>query len=100
MELRGLGDPPKFDEGAIDGPVLLYQAKSFNFKAIDGIIILIKPDELNDELNAKEEKKKLPMFPFRLHWHQLPTRRLDHTSFEIRWEVQLIMRNAPAPPFG
>jgi hypothetical protein len=63
MELRPLEDPSDFEKAIADKPVL-YRPRKFNFKAIDGVIILIKPDKLNDEEDAK--KKKLLMFPFQI----------------------------------
>src|SRR5206468_7087076 len=69
MELRLLKDPPNFEKGVTDKPVL-YRPESFDFKAMDGIIVLIKTGELNDEKNAtktkKNAKKKLLMFPFQI----------------------------------
>lgn len=68
MELRLLKDPTDFGKGATDKPVL-YRPESFNFKAMDGIIVLIKPDKLNDEKNTKKMKKnakKLLMFPLQI----------------------------------
>jgi hypothetical protein len=72
MELRLLKDPPDFEKGVTDKSVL-YRPESFNFKAIDGIIVLIKPDELNDgkktektEKTKKNAKKKLLIFPLQI----------------------------------
>jgi hypothetical protein len=41
---------------------VFYRPKKFNFKTIDRIIVLINPEELNDEKNAKKitRKKKKP----------------------------------------
>jgi hypothetical protein len=61
MELRLLKARPDFETSVTDQPVL-YWPESFNYKAIDGIIVLIKTGELNDEKNAK----KLLMFPLQI----------------------------------
>ena len=53
--LRGLSDI-KTD---ITGKAVLYRPQKFNFTAIDGMIVLIKPDE-------KNAKKKLLMFSLRV----------------------------------
>src|SRR5947209_12643443 len=47
----------------ITGTAVLYRPKKFNFKAIDGMIVLIKPDKKNAKKNAK---KKLLMFPLQI----------------------------------
>src|SRR5947209_6256374 len=52
--LKGLSDI-KTD---ITGTAVLYRPQKFNFKAIDGMIVLIKPDEKN--------AKKLLMFPLQI----------------------------------
>jgi hypothetical protein len=53
--LRGLSDI-KTD---ITGTAVLYRPQKFNFKAIDGMIVLVKPGE-------KNTKKKLLMFPLQI----------------------------------
>jgi hypothetical protein len=65
MDLRPLTVPPEFEKAVTDEPVL-YRPRTFNFKAIDGIIVLIKPNKLNDKEDAKEEKKKLLMLPLQI----------------------------------
>jgi hypothetical protein len=62
--LRGLSD---INTDIIDTAVL-YRPKKFNFKAIDGMIVLIKPSE-------KDAKKKLLMFPL-----QITLAPADHTD--------------------
>jgi len=63
MELRPLELRSDFEKAITDTPVL-YRPRKFNFKAIDGVIILIK---LNDEGKKKNnKKKKLLMFPFQI----------------------------------
>jgi hypothetical protein len=57
MDIRPLRDPPGFESAAMDKPVL-YRPQKFNFKAVDGIIVLIKPDKRNDEESAKKTTKK------------------------------------------
>ena len=54
MVLRHLKRQPEFEKDATDKPVL-YRPKIFNFKAIDGIIICIKPEE--NEMAAKTNEK-------------------------------------------
>jgi hypothetical protein len=60
-----LSEPSDIRTDIRDEPVL-YWPKRFNFETIDGIIILINPEELNDEKNAKRfaqelaKKKKTP----------------------------------------
>jgi hypothetical protein len=62
-----------------DQPVL-YRPTKFNFKDIDGMIVLIKPDELN---GAK--KPKLLMFPFQIAL--VPDTRSDsHAMFFKEYE--------------
>jgi hypothetical protein len=61
MELRTLEGPPEFEKAPEDKPVL-YRPRKFNFKAIDGVIILIK----SGKRKAKGERKKLMMFPFQI----------------------------------
>ena len=66
MVLRHLEPHPEFN--ATDKPVL-YRPDTFNFKAIDGIIIFIKPEEneMETETNEKaKEGKKLLMFPIQI----------------------------------
>jgi hypothetical protein len=67
MELRLFKNPPDFEKVVTDKPVL-YRPESFNFKAIDGMIVLIKLDEVNDEKKTKKtnSKKKLLMFPLQI----------------------------------
>jgi hypothetical protein len=70
MELRPLETPPEVDN-AITGKPVLYRPRKVNFKTIDGIIILIKPNKLNDEEDTengkeKRKKKKMLMFPFQI----------------------------------
>jgi hypothetical protein len=65
MEVRLLTEPSDIQTDIWNEPVL-YWPKKFNFETIDGIIILINPEELNDEENAKKiaqeiaKKKKTP----------------------------------------
>jgi len=67
----------------MDQPVL-YRPKKFNLEAIDGIIVLIKPNELDNEKNmtttTKKMKVKLLIFLFRSHWRQSLTRILRRNS--------------------
>jgi hypothetical protein len=57
MEPRALQGPLSFNDDFTEKPVL-YRPKSFNFKAIDGIILLIK--------DTKKTRKKLMMFPLQI----------------------------------
>jgi hypothetical protein len=61
MKVRLLTKPSDIKTDIRDEPVL-YWLEKFNFETIDGIIILINPEELNDEKNAKKiaKKKKTP----------------------------------------
>jgi hypothetical protein len=45
---------------------VLYLPQVFNFKAIDGIIVFIKPDKPDGKEDAKEKKKKLLMLPLQI----------------------------------
>jgi len=66
MALRTLTDPPIFEMDVWDKPVL-YRPKPFNFKAIDGMIVLIEPDKnAKKNKNAKPTKPKLFMFPIQI----------------------------------
>ena len=74
MELRLLGEPPNFATDVTDKPVL-YRPNKFNYKAIDGIIVLIKLETQNTRgkklkiaMAKKEEnaKPKLLMFPLQI----------------------------------
>lgn len=58
MELRLLEGSPDFGNAITDKPVL-YRPRKFNFRAIDGVIILVKSDD-------DKEKKKLSIFPFQI----------------------------------
>ena len=57
--MRVLTEPSDIKTDIRDEPVLYWpkKFKKFNFETIDRIIILINPEELNDEKNAK---KKMP----------------------------------------
>jgi hypothetical protein len=57
MKLRVLRDPFSFNDDFTKKPVL-YRPKKCNFKAIDGIILLIK--------DANKARKKLMMFPLQI----------------------------------
>jgi hypothetical protein len=85
MKVRLLTKPSDIETDIRDEPVL-YWPKRFNFETIDGIIVLINPEELNDEKNAKRiaqkiakrtqqrtraknarvQRNKLLMFPFQI----------------------------------
>jgi hypothetical protein len=52
MKVRLLTKPSDIETDIRDEPVL-YWPKRLNFETIDGIIVLINPEELNDEKNAK-----------------------------------------------
>ena len=58
MKVRLLTEPSDIDTRIRDEPVLYWPTK-FNFEAIDGIIILINPEEPNDEKNAKKIAQKI-----------------------------------------
>ena len=53
MQMRLLKEPSDIKTDIRDKPVL-YWPEKFNFETIDGIIILINPEELNDAENAKK----------------------------------------------
>jgi hypothetical protein len=57
MKVRLLTNPVDIKTDIRDEPVL-YWPKRSNFETIDGIIVLIKPKELNDEKNAKKKKTR------------------------------------------
>jgi hypothetical protein len=57
MKVRLLTKPSDIKTDIKDEPVL-YWPKWFNFETIDGIIVLINPEELNDEKNAQKITKK------------------------------------------
>ena len=79
MKVRLLTKPSDIETDIRDEPVL-YWPKRLNFETIDGIIVLINPEELNDEKNeiaqritkrgrtknAKVERDKLFMFPLQI----------------------------------
>src|SRR3954453_3008194 len=58
MEVRLLKDLSDIKTN-ITGTAVLYRPKKFNFRAIDGMIVLIKPDKNN-------AKKKLLIFPLQI----------------------------------
>ena len=57
MKVRLLTEPSDIETDITNQPVL-YWPKRFNFETIDGIIVLINPEELNDEKNAKRSVKE------------------------------------------
>ena len=68
MKIRQLKEPPDFDMNVTDKPVR-YLPTNFNYRAIDGIIILIKAEKNakeEKEGNAKPKKPKLFMFPLQI----------------------------------
>jgi hypothetical protein len=58
MKVRLLREPSDIKTDIRDEPVL-YWPEKFNFEIIDGIIILINPEELNDEKIAKKIAQKI-----------------------------------------
>jgi hypothetical protein len=58
MKVRLLTKPSDIETDVRDEPVL-YWPKRLNFETIDGIIVLINPEELNDEKNAKKNAQRI-----------------------------------------
>ena len=67
MEVKLLREPYEINT-SIRGQPVLYWPRKFKFKAIDGIIVLISPEELQETRtkNAKVKRNKLLMFPFQI----------------------------------
>ena len=57
MKVKLLTEPSDIETDIRNQPVL-YWPRKFNFKATDGIIVLIDPEELSDEKDAKMSAKK------------------------------------------
>jgi len=64
MKLERFEESQNFDTKVRDMPVL-YRPETFNFRAIDGIIVLVKPKR-NAKGKNQPRKPKMFMFPFRI----------------------------------
>jgi hypothetical protein len=67
MKVRLLTEPSDIKTDITDQPVLYWPKKS-NFETIDGIIVMIKSKKVAKQTKkgAKEEKRKLLMFPLQI----------------------------------
>jgi hypothetical protein len=64
-------EPPNFDMDIKNKPVL-YRPSKFHFKALDGIMVLIMPEEKKSATRRKPKRPKLFMFPPQIANGRLP----------------------------